>query len=156
MTAPALDWRRISRHADPADSPGFLLWRVGVEWRRAVEAVLAPLGLTHPQFVVLASIGWLAREGAPPSQAALGRQVGLDPNTMSQILRGLERRRLIERRHRIDERAKQPLLTAAGAALASRALPAVEAADAAFFAAAGKGQRRLVAGLARLLPALAG
>ena len=73
---------------------------------------------------------------------------------MSQILRGLEGRRLIDRRHRLDGRAKQPLLTAAGDALVGRALPAVEAADAAFFAAAGRGQRRLVEGLARLLPTL--
>lgn len=120
---PDEDWRHASGYAGPEASPGFLLWLVSTTWRRQVEAALAPLGLTHPQFVTMASLAWLTRKGAPVSQAALGRHVRLDPNTMSQILRGLEKRGLIERRKGRDSRAKNPSLTRAGAELVRRAVP---------------------------------
>lgn len=72
--------------------------------------------------------------GKRASQAEIGRQAALDPNTTSQILRGLQAKGLIERSHNIDERSKYPILTAAGVESLSKAMPAVENADAAFFA----------------------
>lgn len=137
--------------AAPEDSPGFLLWLVSTTWRRQVEAALAPLGLTHPQFVTMAGIGSLTREGRPVSQAALGRHIRLDPNTMSQILRGLEKRGLVARRTGRDSRAKNPTLTAEGARLVTEAVPLVEAVDARFFRPMCGGQRMMEASLERLL-----
>jgi hypothetical protein len=55
----------------PWGNPGFLLWRATLRWQREVAAALRPLGLTHPQFVVLASTWWLGRHGRPPSQREL-------------------------------------------------------------------------------------
>jgi DNA-binding MarR family transcriptional regulator len=53
----------------------------------------------------------------------------------SQVLRALERRGLVERRvHPTDARARAVAATAAGRALASRAVVAVEACDDSFFA----------------------
>lgn len=144
-------WTEVSRYAEADASPGFLLWLVSTTWRRQVEAVLAPLGLTHPQFVTMASLAWLTREGAPVSQAALGRHVRLDPNTMSQILRGLEKRGLIERRKGRDTRAKNPRLTDAGADLVRQAVPRVEEVDDRFFKPMRGGQRMMAASLSRLL-----
>lgn len=144
-------WSPADRYAGPEDSPGFLLWIVSTTWRRQVEAVLAPLGLTHPQFVTLASIGRLTREGTALSQAALGRHVRLDPNTMSQILRGLEKRALIERRRGRDTRAKNPVLTETGRALVEEAVPLVQQVDDTFFRPMAGGQRMMNASLARLL-----
>lgn len=138
-------------YAAPEDSPGFLLWLVSTTWRRQVEAALAPLGLTHPQFVTLAGIGWLTRTGDPVSQAALGRHVRLDPNTMSQILRGLEKRGLIRRDTGRDTRAKNPSLSEEGARLVAAAVPLVEAVDARFFRPMCGGQRMMEASLERLL-----
>jgi DNA-binding MarR family transcriptional regulator len=123
----------MSRFPAATESPGFLLWRVATAWRRRLEAVLRPLELTHPQFVVLASIGWLTRDGALPSQRALGQHVDLDPNTLSSLLVTLEKRGLVARKRILDERSKQPTLTKAGAHLLAIALPKVEEADAAFF-----------------------
>lgn len=54
------------------------------------------MNLTHPQFVVLATLGWLTRTGDRVTQAAVGKMAGLDPNTTSQILKGLEQKGLIE------------------------------------------------------------
>ncbi|MDR6292413.1 MULTISPECIES: MarR family winged helix-turn-helix transcriptional regulator [Inquilinus] len=131
------DWTGITRHAGPEDSPGFLLWQASTAWRRAVEAALAPLDLTHPQFVVLAVTGWLTRDGAAVAQVEIARFIRLDANTVSQVLKGLERRGLVSRRPGTDERAKSPAPTEAGADLLRQAVPAVEAADAAFFARLG-------------------
>lgn len=129
-----VNFNEASVHPSAEESPGFLLWRVSTLWRKAIEAVLKPLGLTHPQFVVLATTGWLTRMGKKASQVEIGRQAALDPNTTSQILRGLQAKGLIEQSHPIDERSKYPILTAAGVESLSKAMPAVENADAAFFA----------------------
>ena len=128
------DFKKQSEYAAPEESPGYLLWRVSTHWRSTLENVLRPLGLTHPQFVILAVLAWQTRTGARVSQAMIARTAGLDPNTTSQILRGLERKKLIERTHLSDERSKNPMLTPSGNTLLAQALPAVEAADKAFFA----------------------
>jgi len=128
-----IEFKHISVHDAPEKSPGFLLWHVSTSWRTSIEAVLKPLGLTHPQFVVLATLGWLTREGDRITQAALGKMAGLDPNTTSQIIRGLEVKKLVKRVQSADPRAKNPLLTTKGTQVLATALPAVETADAQFF-----------------------
>jgi DNA-binding MarR family transcriptional regulator len=129
-----VNFNEISVFSSAEESPGFLLWRVSTIWRKVIEDVLKPLGLTHPQFVILATTAWLTRKGKKASQAEIGRQASLDPNTTSQILRSLQAKGLIKRSHIIDERSKYPTLTKAGTESLSKALPAVESADAAFFA----------------------
>jgi DNA-binding MarR family transcriptional regulator len=129
----SVNFKKISVYDTPARSPGYLLWHISTAWRSSIETVLKPLGLTHPQFVVLASLGWLTRKGARVSQAAIGQMAGLDPNTTSQILRGLEQKKLIKRRPSLDSRAKNPILTPLGSQILAQALPAVEKADAQFF-----------------------
>jgi len=133
----SIDWSAVSRHAGPEDSPGFMLWRASVEWRRAIDRALAPLKLTQPQFVVLAGIGWLTRNGDGVRQVDVGRHVGMDPNTMSQVLGGLERRKLVSRRRYERDSGSYPGLTRAGRALLVRATGLVEAVDERFFGVLG-------------------
>ena len=102
-------------------------------WRGSIEWMLKPIGLTHPQFVILATLGWLTRKGERVSQAAIGQMAGLDPNTVSQIIRGLEQKELIIREKSSDGRAKNPILTTKGSAILKKAMPAVETKDAEFF-----------------------
>lgn len=130
-----IDYSEISRHPSAEESPGFLLWRASTRWKRQIEAVLKGVGLTHPQFVALANIGWLTRDGTTVSQADVARHAELDPNTASQILRGLEKKGLISRALVKDERSKCPVLTKEGAALLKQAVPLVEEGDARFFGA---------------------
>jgi DNA-binding MarR family transcriptional regulator len=126
---------RLETGYDEADeSPGLLLWQVTNRWQAAQRAALKAYGLTHVQFVVLASLTWLAADG-PVTQKALADHAALDPMMTSQVLRALEGYGLVERRdHPVDKRAKAISVTTEGRQLANRAVKAVEACDAAFFA----------------------
>ena len=118
----------------PAASPGFLLWHLTLAWQRALAAVLAPLGLTHVQFVLLACAWWLGRHGQVPNQLQLARQAGTDVKMTSQVVRRLEAKGLLDRQvDPGDSRARRLHLTAEGDRLARRAIAAVEQADAQFF-----------------------
>lgn len=127
-----VDFKHISMHEVPEKSPGFLLWHISTSWRTSIEKALKEFNLTHPQFVVLATLAWLTQHGNRVTQVEIGRTAGLDPNTTSQILRGLERKKYIKR-VRPDDRSKNPMLTELGSATLKVALPAVEKADAHFF-----------------------
>jgi DNA-binding MarR family transcriptional regulator len=121
----------------PGESPGFLLWRVTLRWQRLVTDALRPLGLTHVQFVLLASAWWLSRGGAIPNQLALATQAGTNVKMTSEVLRKLADKGLIEQRTDPgDRRARQVVITASGTRLAEQAVTVVEAVDAAFFSAA--------------------
>ena len=127
------------------DSPGLLLWRVSNLWQRRIRAALEPFGLTHPQFVLLAGLAWLERAAEPVTQVQLADHLGMDVMTTSQVLRTLEGKRLLERRpHPTDSRARALRLTGGGLDLTARAVPVVEATDAAFFAQLGRRQADLV------------
>ncbi len=129
-----------SRHASAWDSPGFLMWHATLRWQRTMRACLEPLGLTHVQFVLLASAYWTGVTSGPPTQRELAAHSGLDVMMTSQVTRALERAgRVARQRDARDARARRVVVTAAGAALAVRALAAVEAADDAFFAATADG-----------------
>ncbi|TWD54080.1 MarR family transcriptional regulator [Arthrobacter sp. AG367] len=119
---------------NPGESPGFLLWHTTLRWQRDIAAALAPLDLTHVQFVLLAGAWWLNNQGEHPNQLALARHAGTDVKMASQVLRALEAKGLIEREvDPADTRAKRLRVTGAGAQLAPRAIAAVELADAQFF-----------------------
>lgn len=135
----------------PTESPGFLLWHATLQWQRSLTAALAPLQLTHVQFVLLACTWWLNEQGEHPTQVALAAQAGTDVKMTSQVLRSLERKGLIERTIDLaDTRARRLRLTPRGAQLAPRAIAVVEEVDAAFFGAIG--QMDAVHFLARLGP----
>ena len=119
----------------PNDSPGFLLWHVTLRWQRGITAALAPLDLTHVQFVLLACTWWLNEKGDAPNQVEVAAQAGSDVKMTSQVLRTLERKGLIEREvDASDTRARRVRVTERGAALAPRAIAVVEEVDAHFFA----------------------
>jgi MarR family transcriptional regulator, organic hydroperoxide resistance regulator len=81
--------------------------------------VLEPLGLTHPQYLVMLAL-W---EESPQSVRSLARRLSLEPATLSPLLRRLEAAGLLERkRNPDDERALAVELTAAGRELRTRAL----------------------------------
>ncbi|MFE5328991.1 MarR family winged helix-turn-helix transcriptional regulator [Embleya sp. NPDC056575] len=119
----------------PDDSPGFLLWHTTLRWQRTMAATLGPLDLTHPQFVLLASLWWLEGRDVRPNQLTLANHAGMDVKTASQVLRRLEAKALLVRAtDPTDTRAKLLHITDAGARLAAEAIEAVEAADTTFFA----------------------
>lgn len=122
---------------EPGQSPGFLLWHATLRWQREIAAALAPLELTHVQFVLLASTWWLNRQSKQPNQHQLAEHAATDVKMTSEVIRSLERKGLIAREpdpH--DTRAKKLHATPRGAQLAPLAIAAVEQVDAAFFAVA--------------------
>ncbi|MCH9632373.1 MAG: putative HTH-type transcriptional regulator [Chlamydiae bacterium] len=128
-----LNFKEISVHDSPKHSPGFLLWHISTAWRGYIEKTLKTINLTHPQFVILATLGWLTRQGDKVTQATVGKMARLDPNTVSQIIRGLEKKELILRKKSPDGRAKNPVLTHKGSDILKQSMPAVEKKDAEFF-----------------------
>ena len=118
----------------PGESPGFLLWHPTLRWQRAIANALAPLDLTHVQFVLLACTWWLNRQGDHPSQIELATVAGTDVKMTSQVVRSLEGKGLIGREpDTSDTRALRLKVTARGARLAPRAIGVVESVDVAFF-----------------------
>jgi DNA-binding MarR family transcriptional regulator len=123
-----------SRHSDAWDSPGFLLWHATLRWQRAMTAALEPWGLTHVQFVLLASTWWLCEHGAPPRQRDLADHAGTDPMMTSQVARALVAKGLLLREaDPQDGRAWRLRPTKAGRTLARKAVAAVEGADTSYF-----------------------
>jgi DNA-binding MarR family transcriptional regulator len=81
--------------------------------------VLEPLGLTHPQYLVMLAL-W---EKSPLRVRDLGDELLLDSATLSPLLKRLEVSGLITRQRNVDdERSLDVALTEAGVALRERAL----------------------------------
>ena len=107
-------------------TPGSLVWRLSMKWRAAVDRAVAPLGLTHAQYSVLASLFGLERAGQRPSQRQLADHTGLEPLYVSKLARALERAKLITRAvDPVDSRAVQLSLTKHGRDVAIRAVAVV-------------------------------
>ena len=118
----------------PQDSFGFRLWHVLHAWQRRVERVLAPLDLTHMQYVVLSITWWLARCGETPSQSRIAGFGKIDRMTLSNILRLLEDKEYVERcPHPDDPRANRVSLTRSGLATVVEAKRIVQDTQDAFF-----------------------
>lgn len=92
----------------------FALYAASKAAGNAYRALLAPLGLTYPQYLVMPAI-W-AGEGS--TVAEVGAEVGLETSTLSPLLKRLEQAGFITRgRDARDERVVRLHLTEAGAGL---------------------------------------
>ena len=119
---------------DAEESSGFLLWQVTTLWQRGIKKALERIDITHPQFVLLASLLWLTKQKDYVTQIDLSQHSKIDPMTTSTVIRTLERKELIKREaHLTDTRAKSILLTEKGIAITRRAVKVIEKFDSAFF-----------------------
>src|SRR5690606_11253404 len=81
--------------------------------------ILAPLGLTHPQYLVMLAL-W---ERSPRELHDLAHELALEPASASPLVKRLERDGLLERtRSAEDERRLEIALTEKGRALRARAV----------------------------------
>lgn len=118
----------------PEESSGFLLWQVTNLWQREIKKALEPYDLTHSQFVLMASIHWLASNKEDVTQIVVSNHTKIDPMTTSTILRTLETKGFIMRKeHEIDTRAKTVGLTEIGTKNIQQAIKTVEQFDNYFF-----------------------
>lgn len=121
--------------AKAENSSGFLLWQVTNLWQREIKKALEPYGLTHSQFVLMASIHWLTIHKQNVTQILLSSHTKIDPMTTSTVLRTLQSKGLIQRQeHLTDTRAKTVGLTDNGKKIIKQAVEAVENFDKFFFA----------------------
>ncbi|WP_159798464.1 MarR family winged helix-turn-helix transcriptional regulator [Puerhibacterium puerhi] len=111
----------VSDESDPLALERQVCFALSVAARSVVAVyrpVLEPLGLTHPQYLVMLAL-W---QHAPLSLKELSRLLLLDPGTLSPLLKRLEAIGYIRReRDRTDERALAVTLTPDGQALRQQA-----------------------------------
>ncbi len=103
----------------------FALYSASNRLTSIYRPILEPLGLTYTQFVVLMAL-W-EQDGVSISE--LAQRTQLSKPTMTPLLRRLESKELIQLdRVAGNDRQKSVTLTREGQALASKSLPATEAA----------------------------
>ncbi|KAB1990418.1 MarR family winged helix-turn-helix transcriptional regulator [Streptomyces triticiradicis] len=108
-------------------TPGFLVWRLSTKWRVAVDRAVGPLGLTHAQYSLVASLYGMHRAGEHPSQRRLADHTGLEPLYVSKLARSLEAAGLLDRtRDPSDPRAVRLTLTDDGREITLRAISVVQ------------------------------
>jgi len=97
------------------DNLGYLLWQTTMLWQRQMNRILDEINLTHTQFVILASVGWLSMRNDNVNQKDIAEDSKTDRMMVSKILRTLQKNGLIDRNeHETDTRAKCVLLTEKG------------------------------------------
>ncbi|HEY8984113.1 MAG TPA: MarR family transcriptional regulator [Streptomyces sp.] len=112
---------------DEKATHGYLVWRLANKWRVAVDRALTPYGLTHAQYVVLASLHGMRRTGLTPSQRQLADHTGLEALYVSKLARALESAGLLAReKDPKDPRAMRLTLTSEGRAVTTRAIGVVQ------------------------------
>lgn len=98
----------------------FALYSTSLAMTKLYKPLLAPLGLTYPQYLVMLVL-W-EHDGQGVSE--LGQRLSLDSGTLTPLLKRLETQGLIERhRNLLDERRVEIHLSADGRALRERAVP---------------------------------
>jgi MarR family transcriptional regulator, organic hydroperoxide resistance regulator len=127
-----------SKFDPPGGGLGYALMQTANAWRSELAIVLAPASVTPPQFFVIAALlNAQARARPEPTQKELTDRTGIDVNTVSQIVRGLERRGIVRRLpHPRDSRAVTLSLTEAGLELGRLCTREARALNRRFFAPA--------------------
>ena len=108
--------------------------RVYNKWHSMIKKELKKMNLTHPQFVVLASLAYLSQDSNEVTQVMISKLSGIDVMTVSQILGLLEKHDFVKRKeHSRDTRAKAVILNKKGEEALQKAVPLVEQIDEIFF-----------------------
>ena len=108
--------------------------RVYNKWHSMIKKELKKMNLTHPQFVVLASLAYLSQDSNEVTQVMISKLSGIDVMTVSQILNLLEKNDFVKRKeHSRDTRAKAVILNKKGEETLQKAVPLIEQIDEIFF-----------------------
>lgn len=136
----------------PEDSPGFLLWQTTMIWQRQIKRALETYDISHPQFVIMATLLWFEAHHYDTTQILIVNWSKLDKMTVSKSLKKLVALGYVNRiEHETDTRAKNVSLTEKGKEMVSLLVPIVEKIDNIFFGKAShQEQNNLVHILAKL------
>jgi len=106
----------------PRESIGFLLQRARLQILDDLDRELEPLGITSAQFIILVRLS----EQEVGSAAGLCRGVSYDPGAMTRMIDRLEKKGLIRRVRRADDRRKVDIrLTPEGRAVRPKLIATV-------------------------------
>ena len=120
-----------SKYKDNSEkSTGLLFMRVYNKWHLMIKKELKKINLTHPQFVVLASLAYLSQNDNEVTQIMISKLSEIDVMTVSQILSLLEKHDFVKRKeHSRDTRAKVVILNKKGEEILQTAVPLIEQID---------------------------
>ncbi len=125
--------------------------RVYNKWHSIIKKELKKMNLTHPQFVVLASLAYLSQNDNEITQIMISKLAGIDVMTISQILSLLEKNDFVKRKeHSKDTRAKAVILSKKGEEVLQKAVPLVEQIDEIFFGKLDRDEKQFKHFLAKL------
>jgi DNA-binding MarR family transcriptional regulator len=100
-------------------------------WRRRIESELAELQLTLAQWLVLDALDVIFRETKDAAaQIQVGRRLGMDKATVSQVMALLERRALVDRAPEYPGNAWRIYVTNRGQLLLAKGRAVVDAVSA--------------------------
>lgn len=127
------------------EATGLLFMRTYNKWHSEINKQLKAIGITHPQFVILTTLGYSLLQEPEVTQIMLAKMAGMDVMSVSQIINLLDKHGLISRKeHSKDTRAKAVTLTEKGQDILNKALPVVENIDIQFFGALGKNENTFI------------
>ncbi len=113
---------------------GYLLYHLTIELQRAVKQKFDPIGITHTQFIILATIYRLSSENKPINQIEIAKQSGTDKMMVSKLLRTLEDKQLIGRKEdAADTRAKNVTISPKGVEVFQNAFAIIKKVESDFF-----------------------
>ncbi|GHT78446.1 MarR family transcriptional regulator [Actinomycetota bacterium] len=128
------------KYKDDSDSStGLIFIRAYNKWHTTIKNELRDVGITHPQFVVMTVINFLSQSDDFVTQASIAKMADMDVMSVSQIIRGLEKKGYLQRKpNPKDTRANAVSLLGKGQKAIKRALPIVEKIDEDFFGVLSK------------------
>lgn len=129
------DWESISSMFNEFDkSPGNYMKLVVYKWGKAMEDILHDLDITSVQLELLAALAYLMRDGKSVTQMDVAKYSRKDKNTVSGVMRTLEKNGYVTRSSSEDDlRAKYLVITNKGLRMVKTALGEVLLIDKRFF-----------------------
>jgi DNA-binding MarR family transcriptional regulator len=119
---------------DEKDSLGFMLWQITTLWQKMIKEALKKYKITHPQFVVLASLLWFSSKKEVCNQVKLSKHTKIDKVTIGGIIENLQNKNLIERKSSaLDRRSYEIVLSKSAFSLVPNAVAEIENIDNLFF-----------------------
>jgi DNA-binding MarR family transcriptional regulator len=123
---------------NPDNVSGFLMWQLGMLWQRKLKNKLDTLGITHAQFLLMASLDFISTKKSIVSQQDIAKHCRIDKMMTSKILRILQKKGLLVRKkNKMDSRAKTLALSEEGQEILAKAFKISESVDIDFLAPLG-------------------
>jgi MarR family transcriptional regulator, organic hydroperoxide resistance regulator len=127
------------------EGPSFTFAQAYFTWKRITDRALEAVGLTHTQYVFMATLFELRKLQALTTQNDLARLTNSDVTMTSQILRTLQKRGLVSHEQiEGDERAKYPSLSPEGKKLVKKAAEIMKTNEKEYFAPVEKNMEQFL------------